>query len=89
STPKSPAAEQSPSIQLTLEQHASLWVELTLRPDQEPAILARYHLKADQKDPIDRHWRARIAKDPALRDAWNRAFSQYRDWVLAQNPRKR
>lgn len=89
STPKSPAAEQSPSIQLTLEQHASLWVELTLRPDQEPAILARYHLKPDQKDPIDRHWRARIAKDPALRDAWNRAFSQYRDWVLAQNPRKR
>lgn len=72
---------------LSLEQYASLCVEAALHPARLPEILRRYHLTAEQRPALDAHWQGRIAGDPAVRAAWERACATYRQWLLEQRGR--
>ncbi|MDI3291582.1 hypothetical protein [Polyangium sp. 15x6] len=67
--------------ELTLEQHASLHVELDLDPEQRSEILRRYGLSAEQHARLHATWNARMAVDPKLAAAWQQAVAQYRAWM--------
>jgi hypothetical protein len=71
----------APEPALTLEQHASMTVEIALAPERAVSVLARYRLTAEDKRAVDAHWRVKIAGNPAIGDAWNRAYQAYYDWV--------
>jgi hypothetical protein len=77
-----PASPATP--ELTLEQHASLCCELAAAPEQSAETLLRYRLSAAQKEQLDRHFAERFAREPGLREAWDRAHAAYREWWLAQ-----
>lgn len=87
--PKAPAPSnrgkrRADQLLLSLEQHASLSVELALAPAKTTEILARYGLSPGQKKALDDHYRARVAASAKDREAWNRAFEAYRAWMLRQ-----
>ncbi len=84
SSPSNRGKRRAQQLLLTLEQHASLAVELALAPKQATEILARYGLSPGQKKALDDHYRARVAASVEDRDAWNRAFEAYRAWMLRQ-----
>jgi hypothetical protein len=84
SSPSNRGKRRAQQLLLTLEQHASLSVELALAPKQATEILARYGLSPGQKKALDDHYRARVAASVEDRDAWNRAFEAYRAWMLRQ-----
>ncbi|MBL9026744.1 MAG: hypothetical protein JNL21_31390 [Myxococcales bacterium] len=84
SSPSNRGRRRAQQLLLTLEQHASLAVELALAPKQATDILARYGLSPGQKKALDDHYRARVAASVEDRDAWNRAFEAYRAWMLRQ-----
>lgn len=69
---------------LTLEQHASLCVELAIDPSRSAETLARYHQTLASKAQLDNDYRERFARDPALRAAWNRAYQAYGAWLAAR-----
>jgi hypothetical protein len=69
---------------LSLEQHASLCVELALQPDRTVAILLRYQITQDHKARADAYWRERARAEPDVEAAWARAFETYRKWFLSQ-----
>ena len=71
---------------LTLEQHASLAVELATSPEATTATLARYRLTTEAKAELDAHYHHKIAGSAELRAAWDRAYHSYFTW-LAANPR--
>jgi hypothetical protein len=71
-----------PALALSLEQHASLSVEVALEPARALATLARYGLTPEAKRALDEHYRAEVAKSPAVREAWERAYRTYYDWVV-------
>lgn len=73
---------------LTVEQYASLCVELTASPERAAETLSRYRITPAQKDLIDNHYRDRFAKDPGLRAAWDQAYLTYREWYLATLQRR-
>lgn len=66
---------------LTLEQHASLWVELAKAPKRTAETLARYRLTRAQKRQADRYWQKQMAKDPEIRAAWYRSYEIYSRWL--------
>lgn len=66
---------------LSLEQYASVCVELSLHPAKAEETLRRYRLTEDQRAKLDAYWQARIASDPGVAAAWNHACAVYRDWV--------
>lgn len=89
-----PFTKQSPSepppsreVELTLEQHASLHVDLEMMPEQEAETLRRYGLSAKQHARLDEDWEARIALDPRLAAAWQQAIAQYRAWLSSTRAR--
>ncbi len=63
---------------LTLEQHASMTVDIAAAPERALEVLARYRLTLDAKRAVDEHYRAMMAADPAVNDAWHRACQTYR-----------
>jgi len=65
---------------LSLEQHASLCCEISAAPERTADALARYRVSPAQKQAADRHYAERFAREPSLREAWQRAFDTYRDW---------
>lgn len=84
----SPPGTSSPRVpELTLEQRASLDVDLKAQPERKPQILQRYGLTPEQYERVSAAWEARLAQDPKLRADWNNAVTQYRVW-LAGNPRR-
>ena len=83
--PGAPAAPTE-GAELTLEQHASLHVELGLHPEQRLRILRRYGIEAAQHARLDAGWQAKIAQDPAVRSAWEAACARYRAWLLRNKP---
>jgi hypothetical protein len=75
--PPSPGAPR-----LTLEQYASLVVELAVAPARVAETLRRYGLTAADKEAHDATWRARLADDRE-RAAFERACATYRAWLEA------
>ncbi len=66
---------------LTLEQYASLRVDLEMAPDHAPATLARYGVPADGRAALDAHWKARFTADPPLRMMFAIRYAKYLAWV--------
>ncbi|UQA57869.1 hypothetical protein [Polyangium aurulentum] len=79
------AAPPARDPDLTLEQHVSIRVELSVTPERKGEILRRYGLSTDQLTRIDATWDARLLLDPKLRTTWEQAAARYRAWLLA-NP---
>jgi hypothetical protein len=77
------AAGSDASRRLTLEQHASLCVELAVAPDRAEETLLRYGLTRAEQRETDAAWRARLGRDPDAQLRWDRAFAAYRGWLLA------
>ncbi|MFT3765794.1 MAG: hypothetical protein QM820_09785 [Minicystis sp.] len=67
---------------LSLEQFASLCVELELDPGRRHEILQRYRLTEEQHRGLDAFFRARVTTDAATRASWDAAYNAYRTWLL-------
>jgi hypothetical protein len=76
-----PVAASTAPVVLTLEQYASLCVELTTEGANASEVLHRYGLTMEQGRAVDAHWKARVAADPAAREAFDRAYNAYRAWL--------
>ncbi len=70
---------------LTLEQYASLRVELETDPDRAAATLSRYGVAGDGRPVLDAHWKARFAADPPLRMTFARTYANYLAWRKASS----
>lgn len=71
-----------PSIPaLTIEQYASLCVDLEVDPIHEHQVLQRYRLTAEQKSALDAHFRRVFAEQPFARSAFADARHQYSAWL--------
>ena len=68
---------------LTLEQHASLAVELAASPEKTAETLARYRLTPEARAELDAHYREKIAASAETRAAWERAYHSYHAWLAA------
>ncbi|WP_437819575.1 hypothetical protein [Sorangium sp. So ce1078] len=66
--------------QLSLEQYASLTVDLALEPERAPETIRRYGLTPAQRTLVDATWTARLAQNPAERSAFEAACASYRAW---------
>ena len=66
---------------LTLQQYASLRVELEMSPDRAASIRGRYGVSEEGRDALDAHWRARFQPDPLLRMEFARAYAAYLAWL--------
>ncbi|MDC3955581.1 hypothetical protein [Polyangium jinanense] len=67
---------------LTLERYASLCVELTAAPGHAQAVAWRYGLTHEQWKKVNAYWQGRMASEPDVRAAWERACVTYRDWLM-------
>ncbi|WP_437603077.1 hypothetical protein WMF28_15780 [Sorangium sp. So ce590] len=74
-------------VQFSLEQYASLTVDLALEPERAPETLRRYGLTPAQRTLVDATWTARLAQTPAERSAFEAACSSYRAWRLRSTSR--
>jgi hypothetical protein len=81
-TPRASAEATPAPPALSLEQHASLTVELALPGANTAAVLARYRLDEAARVALDAHYRRAIDADPALRARWNAAYRSYYEWVV-------
>jgi len=75
--------EPIPPTGLSLEQYASLCVELADEPARSGDILRRYRVIAEQQKELDDYWQARMAADPSLWSAFNRACGSYKAWLTS------
>ncbi|MDC3958400.1 hypothetical protein KEG38_31380 [Polyangium jinanense] len=85
-----PRAEPEPRLPpplLTLEQHASLTVELAMAPDKRPEILARYRLTPEQTFELDRHYERLVQTDASKHAAWHAAYRAYHAWLVSTGGR--
>jgi hypothetical protein len=78
-----PPAKAAYAPPLTLEQHASLVVELAAAPESTAATLARYRLTPEARAELDAHYREKIAGSADTRAAWDRAYHSYFTWLAA------
>jgi hypothetical protein len=83
----SPEAAARRVPELTLEQRASLHVELKMQPERKLQILHRYGSTPEQHERASAAWEARLAQNPKLRSEWEHAVVQYRLW-LVRNARR-
>jgi hypothetical protein len=82
---KPPAAPPLPSF--TIEQYASLCLDLVAAPSLAAETLARYRITAAERERLARHFQERFARDPAEREVWERARATYRAWLASQRGR--
>ena len=75
------AAPVSNLPQLSVEQYASLYVELATLPGRPMEVLDRYRITEEQRRGLDASWTARMVADPALRRVWDAACDAYRGWL--------
>jgi len=71
---------QTPPL-LSLQQYASLYVELAEDPASEAVILSRYRLDEEQRRRVEAYWQERIKVDPEVRVAWDQACEAFRAWL--------
>lgn len=67
--------------QFTLEQYASLLVDVSMAPAQRLGILQRYGLDDASKALLDQSFQQRMHADPRLRAALDHAMATYRAWL--------
>lgn len=88
---KAPQPKPSPSRpeppNLSLEQYASLCVELHLAPERADETFRRYGIATDVRASVDAYWQRRLSAEPALYQAYVQAYSAYKTW-LTQNRRR-
>lgn len=77
------AALQQQAPALTLEQHASMMVEIAMAPERALEVLGRYRLTPEGKRAVDGHYRERLAASPEAKAAWDRAYQAYYAWLVA------
>jgi hypothetical protein len=78
-----PDTASTPDPELTLEQHASLHVELDMYPEAAEEILGRYGLTESQHGRLDVGWEAQMALNPKLVAVWEQAMADYRAWLAS------
>jgi hypothetical protein len=71
----------------SVEQYASLCVELELDPAHTLETLQRYRLTQEQRTALDAAWRERMAHASDLYAAWSQAITRYKTWKLQQPKR--
>jgi hypothetical protein len=79
---KPAASAAAPPAGLSLEQYASLLVELAVEPTKTDEILRRYGITAEQREAIDGYWQRRMGADPKTWMAFDRAYAAYRAWYV-------
>ncbi len=72
---------------LTIEQYASLVVDLSMAPGRHTETLARYRLSPEEKAALDKHYQHRFACDPQSRAAFEHATRAYSAWLAQSRPR--
>lgn len=77
--PAAPA--QAASSGLTLQQYASLCVELQLYPGNKLAVLRRYTVEPSQLESLQQVWQLRLRSNPALAAQWREACADYAAWI--------
>ncbi len=77
-SPVSPAAQ---AAGLTLEQYASLSVDLELNPAHAPEMLRRYGVNEQGKRALDERWALVLREQPARLAAFEEAKAYYRAWL--------
>lgn len=85
-----PSTPAPVKVDLTVEQYASLTVELAFWPDARAATLARYGIAdEDAFARLEADWRPRIAWEPGVVARWSEACRAYRAWLVerAQAPK--
>lgn len=78
-----PPARSAYAPPLTLEQHASLTVELAASPEAAAETLARYRLTPEARAELDAHYRRKVAASAETRAAWDGAYQSYFTWLAA------
>lgn len=82
SAPAAGARPPAPAFPaLTVEQYASLCVDLELAPHNAAEVLRRYGLTAEGKRTLDEGWARVFAEQPARRAAFEHAKATYRAWL--------
>jgi hypothetical protein len=66
---------------LSIEQYASLTVDLDVDPGHRTEILARYRVPEAQLAALDAAWSARFAADASASVSFRRAAATYRKWL--------
>ncbi len=66
---------------LTVEQYASLCVDLELSPQSTAEVLLRYGVTQDAKRTLDEGWSRVFAEQPPRRAAFEHAKVTYRAWL--------
>jgi hypothetical protein len=79
---KSAASPSSPT-ELSVEQYASLCVELAVESAKADEVLRRYRLTPDERKALDEHWRRQFATQATVWMAYDRAYAAYKKWFLA------
>jgi len=82
--PRGPTLPFRASPPLSLEQYASLCVELSMSPAQAPSILSRYRIDEEQRRRVEDYWREQMQSDAEVREAWNKACKTFRAWLEGQ-----
>ncbi len=85
--PMKPSPSRPELPNLSLEQYASLCVELHLAPDRSDEIFRRYGIPQDVRASVDAYWQRRLSAEPPLYQAYAQAYNAYKTWLL-QNRRR-
>ena len=86
SSPSAPIPAHIPAV--SMERYASLCVELSATPANAAHTLRRYQLTEPEWSALDAEWKARLAREPGARAAWESACSAYRTWLAEASRRK-
>lgn len=68
---------------LTLEQFASLWAELAVRPQVRAEVLKRYGVNEQALPEIQRAWQSQFQHSPEDRARFEHLVAQYRAWLAS------
>jgi hypothetical protein len=80
---------EAPARALTLEQYASLCVELERSPARTGEVLARYGLTHTEKAALDQYYRTFFAQRPESWQSFQRARASYEAWLASTQQAKR
>jgi hypothetical protein len=86
STPQTgPALPFGQQAGLALQTYASIHAELAVAPERAAEILAKYRIAGDAAwRALDQEWKARLAKLPETRAAFEQLLASYKEWLLRQ-----